>query len=203
MKTTLTLASLSLVATAVATVALVQNAEGRKETRALKASLVAVLNSPPPPVPPEPPIEVADTMTKLQRHANKLYFAGRHENWKLADFYIEEIEETAKDFSKKDVMHGQVNISGLMDALIQPEILELERAASTGNGPDFQQHYNALIKNCNACHTAVNLPWIVVQEPRTPAYDNQSYERVIAPATGTSAPAGAPSTVFVEPLKPQ
>ena len=90
MKTTLALAVLSLVATAVATVALVQIAEGRKETAALKSSLAAVLNRPPPPPPPEPPVEVADVMTKLQRHANKLYFAGKHENWKLADFYIDE-----------------------------------------------------------------------------------------------------------------
>src|SRR5260221_714044 len=37
------------------------------------------------------PTDIADYMTKLQRHANKLYFAGKLGNWPLADFYVEEI----------------------------------------------------------------------------------------------------------------
>lgn len=186
MKTTLTLSILGLPTATVLAVLLVQTAELRKETRTLKSSLAAALNRPPPPAPraprapAPPPIEVADVMTKLQRHANKLYFAGERQNWKLADFYVEEIEETAKAFSKLDVMHGQVNVSGLMGALILPEIEELERAVSEADSPAFRKHYQTLISNCNACHTAANLPFIVIQDPKTPVYDNQRYEPVTA-----------------------
>src|SRR5947208_2029132 len=98
------------------------------EARSLRASLALAKNAPPPPAvaqatakpapAPETPVEIADIMTKLQRHANKLYFAGKFENWPLADFYVEEIEETVNDVARKEIMDRQVNISGLMPALM-------------------------------------------------------------------------------------
>src|SRR5262249_43448566 len=132
---------------------LAQVAEFKKETRSLRASLAAAMNRPAPAAPapaprlrpPEEPIELADIMTKLQRHANKLYFAGKLENWKLADFYVEEIEETVKSIAKKDIMEGPINISGLMSGLILPEIEELERVASERDVPGFETHYKALV----------------------------------------------------------
>jgi len=159
-----------------------QISDCKKQTRELRTSLAALRDrpAPTPPAPVEPPIEVADVMAVLQRHANKLYFAGRFENWQLADFYVEEIEETAKAFSKKNVMHGQINISGLMGGLILPEVVELEQAVNAQDARAFRDHYHALIKNCNACHTAANLPFIVINEPRTPALDNQQFEPVAA-----------------------
>jgi hypothetical protein len=205
----LTLSLFGLVTATGLAALLVQTVELRKETRTLKASLVEILKRPPVPPPPTPPestaplIEVADVMTKLQRHANKLYFAGQHENWKLADFYVEEIEETAKAFSKMNVMHGQVNVSGLMGALILPEIEELERAVSEADGAAFHKHYQALISNCNACHTAARLPFIVVQDPKSPAYDNQRYEPLTAVAGSTAAsPAATVQVEAPQPAKP-
>ncbi len=206
MKTTLTVSILGFVTATVLTVLLTQTIALRRETRTLKASLEEILKRPvaqplpPPPEPPPPTVEVADVMNKLQRHANKLYFAGQHENWKLADFYVEEIEETAKAFSKMNVLHGQVNVSGLMGALVLPEIVELERAVSEADGPAFRKHYQALIVSCNACHTAARLPFVVVQDPKTPAYDNQRYEPLTAIAAGTAA--GAAATALVEPPQP-
>jgi hypothetical protein len=124
----------------------------------------------------EEPVEIADIMTKLQRHANKLFFAGKRENWPLADFYVEEIEETVKEVAKKNILDGPVNVSGLMPALILPEILELERAVSQKDVPAFNSHYQALTASCNACHVATRRAYLVIDSPRTPAYDNQHYE---------------------------
>ena len=191
MKTTLLFSSVGVVTAAAVTFLFTQMSALKTETRALQASLTAALNKPPPPPPPEPPVEIADIMAAFQRHANKLYFAGQSANWKLADFYIEEIEEAAKAFSKKDVMHGKINVSGLMGALILPEIEELESVVSYQDMAGFQKHYRALINNCNACHTAANLSFIVIQEPRTPIYDSQRYEPVQA-VSGTGAAPTAP-----------
>ena len=202
MKSKLFLSAFGIVATAgILTYLLVQVAGFKMETRALRASLAVAMNRPAPalpvarPRPPQEPIELADVMTKLQRHANKLYFAGTLQNWKLADFYIEEIEETVKAISKKDIMEGPINISGLMDGLILPEIEELERVVSQQDVPGFAKHYQALVDSCNACHTAANRPYLVIDQPRTPAFDNQHYEPLIpalAPVAGhgdTTTPA--------------
>ena len=181
------------VGAAVLAILLMQVAESRKETRALQASLAAALNRPPPPLPPpcEEPIELADVMTKLQRHANKLYFSGKMENWKLADFYIEEIEETVKAISKKDIMDGQINISGLMAGLILPEIEALENVVSKKDLPGFEKHYQALVTSCNACHEAAKRPYLVIELPRTPIFDNQRYAPVLPAAAPLASSAGA------------
>ncbi|HEY2952878.1 MAG TPA: hypothetical protein VGK40_09860 [Verrucomicrobiae bacterium] len=208
MKCKALISTLGIVAVAgVLTYLLVQVAGFKKETVALRASLAAAMNRPAPalpaahPRPPQEPIELADVMTKLQRHANKLYFAGKLENWKLADFYIEEIEETVKAIAKKDIMEGPINISGLMSGLILPEIEELERVASQSDVPGFEKHYKALVTACNACHVAANKPYIVIDQPRTPVFDNQHYEPLIpasAPVVGhgdakAPAPDAAPN----------
>jgi len=73
-------------------------------------------------LPPAEPIEIADIMTKLQRHMNKLYFAGENQNWDLAAFYLEEVEETVKGVANKNIMEGQVNVSGLMQGVLVPDI---------------------------------------------------------------------------------
>src|SRR4051794_40996435 len=71
------------------------------EARALQDSLaLAATNHPAPATTPggkvvrtqpQSPIDIADYMTKFQRHAIKLYFAAKLQNWPLADFYVEEI----------------------------------------------------------------------------------------------------------------
>ena len=125
------------------------------------------------------PTDIADYMTKLQRHVNKLYFAGKLENWPLADFYVEEIEETVNEIVRKELTDGPVDISGLIPALMNDEILELERAVAQKNLPEFGKHYQTLISNCNACHTATKRPYLVIDLPRTPIFDNQNYAPVV------------------------
>lgn len=194
------------VGAAVLATLLLQVAESRKETRALQASLAAALNRPPPPLPPplrEAPIELADVMTKLQRHANKLYFSGKMENWKLADFYIEEIEETVKAISKKDIMDGQINVSGLMAGLILPEIEALENVVSKKDLPGFEKHYQALVTSCNACHEAAKRPYLVIELPRTPIFDNQRYAPVLPAVAPLASSAGATPDTLATSIHPR
>lgn len=39
-------------------------------------------------------------MSSIQVHHNKLWFAGENQNWKLADFEINEIQESLDDIKK-------------------------------------------------------------------------------------------------------
>jgi hypothetical protein len=131
------------------------------------------------------PVEIGDIMTKLQRHANKLYFAGEHRNWELAAFYLEELEETVKGIANKDIMEGQVNVSGLMQGVLVPEVETLEEKLPHQNLDEFRQQYRALIKGCNSCHEATKHPYIRIIEPRTPIFDNQDYDPVTAVSPGS------------------
>jgi hypothetical protein len=129
--------------------------------------------------PAEATLELADVMGKLQLHANKLFFAGTKQNWKLAAFYVEELEETVADIKRREnVMHGQINVSGLMPALLMPEIETLERITNNKEAEEFPKSYTRLVNGCNTCHQAAQLPFIVISEPKTPALDNQRYEPI-------------------------
>jgi len=131
---------------------------------------------------------LAAVMAKLQLHANKLYFAGSRQNWALADFYVEEIEETVKDICKRqNIIIGQINISGLMPALLLPEVEKLEATVARKDPVAFRENYTALTAACNACHTAARKPFIVIEDPRTPALDNQRYEPVVSDANPRTA----------------
>ena len=144
-------------------------------------------------IPPQAaePIEIGDIMTKLQRHANKLYFAGEHRNWELAAFYLEEVEETVKGIANKEIMEGQVNISGLMQALLVPEVETLEEKLQHQNVDEFRKQYSSIIKGCNTCHELTKHRYLKIIEPRTPIFDNQVYDP-LPPETESAplAPAG-------------
>ncbi len=138
------------------------------------------------------PIEIGDIITKLQRHANKLYFAGEHRNWDLAAFYLEEVEETVKGIANKDIMEGQVNVSGLMQALLVPEVETLEEKLQHQSPEEFRKQYGSLIKGCNTCHELTKHRYIRIIEPRTPIFDNQVYDP-LPPDPQTSASANPPT----------
>ena len=108
------------------------SAEGRRGPAATAQQIVVRA--------PEP-VEIGDIMTKLQRHANKLYFAGEHRNWELAAFYLEELEETVKGIANKDIMEGQVNVSGLMQGVLVPEVETLEEKLAHQNLDEFRAQY--------------------------------------------------------------
>jgi len=128
---------------------------------------------------PQEPIEIADIMTKLQRHMNKLYFAGEHKNWDLTAFYLEELEETVKGVANKNIMEGQVNISGLMQGLLVGEIETMEEKLQDQTVESFRPQYLALVKACNLCHEATKHSYIRIIQPRTPIFDNQDYNPVV------------------------
>ncbi len=120
-------------------------------------------------------IEVAISMNHIQRHANKLYFAGQNENWPLAGFYVHEIEETMEEIADGHVEDDGINISQLMEALGIPALEGLEKSIAAKNKAEFNTAYNLLVTTCNNCHQSTNHPYIVIQNPKTPALDNQVY----------------------------
>ncbi|CAN5217886.1 hypothetical protein BH09BAC1_BH09BAC1_12030 [soil metagenome] len=123
----------------------------------------------------EADVEVAVTMGHIQRHANKLFFAGQNANWPLAGFYVHEIEESMEEVADGHVVDDGVNISQLMESLGIPALEGLEKSIEAKNKTEFNTAYTHLVNTCNTCHQSANHPYIVIQNPKTPALDNQVY----------------------------
>ena len=172
----------SVAALAVSALLYAQLREARHETAALQLQLQKQLAAPPV----TERVELADIMEKLQRHSTKLYFAGKEENWPLAAFYVEELEEVVESIAHQQVFEGQINISGLMPGLLVPEIEKIEASLESRQAGDFVAHYRSLTAACNACHVATQHPFIVIQEPRAPALGNQRYDA--QPAVAVHSP---------------
>jgi cytochrome c553 len=114
-------------------------------------------------------------MNHIQRHANKLYFAGQNENWPLAGFYVHELEEAMEEIAEGHIVDEGINISQLMKALGLPGLEGLEKSIEAKSKTEFNTAYNLLVTNCNTCHQSTQHPYIVIINPTTPALDNQKY----------------------------
>jgi len=123
----------------------------------------------------ESDIEVADVMTKLQRHANKLWFSGVNDNWELANFYITELDEAMHEISEGNVMEGDVNISTFMNKFGLNPLEELKSSLASEEVKDFENKYAELITNCNNCHVLSGHKFVVIKTPVEPVFDNQEY----------------------------
>lgn len=124
----------------------------------------------------EEEIEVADIMTKFQRHSNKLWFAGQAENWELAEFYVHELEEAMEIIEQNRIMDDGVNLSTLIGMMGLEPLKQVDAAIDNKNKEDFSAKYQFLVTNCNNCHASSKHAYINIKAPETPVFDNQVYE---------------------------
>jgi hypothetical protein len=119
--------------------------------------------------------EIAVYMNSLQRHSNKLWFAGDAGNWELAKFYVHELEESMEKIEHANVYEDGIAISPLIRNFGLKSVEEIETAIQKKDVKLFETSYDLLVANCNNCHNTVNHSFIKIQRPKTPALDNQIY----------------------------
>jgi hypothetical protein len=119
--------------------------------------------------------ELANYMTNLQRHANKLWFSGTAQNWELAQFYVHELEESMEKIEQANVYEDGIALSPLVRNLGIKQLENLETAIKNKESKAFDEAYDLLVSNCNNCHNAAKHPFIVIQKPKTPVFDSQIY----------------------------
>lgn len=125
----------------------------------------------------EEEVEVALYMTHIQRHMDKLYFAGKNEHWELAAFYTHEVEEMMEELEKHNVVEDDgIKISPLLKAMGLTPLEYLEESIEKKDKKEFLNLYTNQVQQCNACHTAAGYSFIKIKEPDNPAFTNQIYK---------------------------
>ncbi len=108
----------------------------------------------------EHPVELATFMASYERFAHKLYLAGKAQNWELAGFYYEELEETAEYLHRLNLSDDGIPVS----AMIRPNLLEplktVEKAIHARQSEAFETSMQSLIQHCNSCHQAAGKPYL-------------------------------------------
>lgn len=125
-------------------------------------------------------IGLGEIMGAVQIRHGKLWFAGDKQNWELAAYEMDELQEGFDDAMKYHPNHHSVPrplTEMLPEYMIQP-VADLRAAIAAKDHSKFVEAFDYATASCNPCHTEANFGFNVVVTPATPPYDNQSFDPV-------------------------
>ncbi len=111
-------------------------------------------------------------MSSVQVHHAKLWFAGKEQNWELADFEMHEIAEAIDAIKEYQTEREE---SKKVD-MLKPALDAVNDAIQKKEPSLFASSYLLLTNTCNNCHKAVNFSFNIVKVPETPPYSNQAFK---------------------------
>ena len=120
--------------------------------------------------------ELAIVMARMQTYMQKLHFAGQNQNWKLAQFYTHELEETMEDIIDHKVTDDGKDISNLVKTMAFPNIEKLEKTIESQDKTSFVEGYQLLLRSCNNCHVSSNHKFIKITTPKNEDFINQDFK---------------------------
>lgn len=113
---------------------------------------------------------LADIMSAAQWRHIKLWFAGKHRNWELARYELQQIRASLEQAAT--LYHGiPVDYVGATVAPIQAMDAAIEAKDSAG----FVKGFNGLTGVCNACHAGIGRGFVVIQVPAVSPFSDQSF----------------------------
>ena len=118
---------------------------------------------------------MGELMASTQMRHAKLFFAGQAQNWQLADYEMDELQEGFDDSVRLHPLHKGANVAELLPSLTAPAMTSLHAAIEQRDPAAFSQAFDALTHACNNCHEAANFGFNVVQRPQTNPYTNQRF----------------------------
>jgi hypothetical protein len=128
------------------------------------------------PAPAAYAMTMGDMMNTLvqPRHA-KLGLAGHAENWPLAAYALVEIRQVFAGIAKAQPRFRGLPVGELVDAALSQPIGALDAAIKQQDQQKFAAAYDQLTQGCNACHAAVDHPFVVIKTPDASAFANQDF----------------------------
>jgi hypothetical protein len=123
---------------------------------------------------------LGEFMTTIQLHMGKLWFAAKAKNWQLAEYELDELKETMEGAESLHAVKNGVNVSSVLDSVVQTQIAELAESIKRQNQADFQKAYDETRSACNGCHESAGYGFIQIVRPNAPPVTNQRWN---SPAT--------------------
>jgi hypothetical protein len=110
-------------------------------------------------------------MGNIQTHHAKLWFAGQHENWKLADFELQEMLENIENIRH----YQQARKETIMLTIIDKPLKDINIAITSHNKQDFNTCYTTLTQTCNNCHESTGFAFNKIIIPKEQYFSNQDF----------------------------
>jgi len=105
-------------------------------------------------------------------HHEKLWFAGINQNWKLADFEINEIKESLEDIQTYCTDRPERKSLTMIDRPLD----SISYAIQQKDEALFKKSFITLTNTCNNCHRTTEHEFNVIKIPDTPPFSNQEFK---------------------------
>ena len=109
-------------------------------------------------------------MADVGDHFANLWFAGRAENWPLAEFYLSETRShlrwaVRRIPVRKDGQGREIKLENILQAFENSQLTGLKGTIDGKDRAAFEELYKESLTLCYSCHKAVDKPYI---RPRVP-----------------------------------
>jgi len=116
----------------------------------------------------------AHAMMDVDYHFTNLWFAGKAQNWPLAEFYWSETRSHLRWAVRiipirKDKAGKEINLKKILEATENSPLKQLKEAIDAKDAAKFEAAYRFTVETCYACHKTVEKPYLRTQIPERPA----------------------------------
>lgn len=120
---------------------------------------------------------LGEIMSLQQMRHQKLWFAGQADNWELADYETDELEEGFADAMHYHPTHksSPEPLTRAIPTYVDAPVQELRAAIGKRDRAQFETAFDALTAGCNGCHRATRFGFNVVVRPRANSFANQDF----------------------------
>lgn len=116
----------------------------------------------------------AHAMHDVSYHFTNLWFAGKQENWPLAQFYFGETKSHLQwavrlKPKRKDSQDREIDLIAILQAVETRPLKRLGEAPAAQDRGQFEKAYRATLEEgCYICHKAADKPYLRPQVPTLP-----------------------------------
>ena len=118
---------------------------------------------------------LGDYMTTIQLHAAKLWYAFMGANWELAEYEVNELNETIDAAKSLHAMKNNVNTASVLQSVQETQILTMRNAITSKDHQLFSAAYHQTLDACNGCHKSAGYGFISIVLPSAPPVSNQEW----------------------------
>ena len=112
----------------------------------------------------------------IQPRHLKLGLAARAGNWALADYEVKLLRQSFANIAKTYPMFRGQPISVTVDAILDDPLKSASAAIDKKDSKAFDEAYERITAGCNACHSALDHPFVVIKVPTEAAFPNQEFK---------------------------
>lgn len=124
-----------------------------------------------------------DLMTMLvQPRHTKLFYAGKEKNWELAAAEARDLRQSFGRIVATIPNYQGSNVDEATGGFLVPGLDAVDAAVAAADPVAFAAAYKKLTDGCNACHTYMEHPFVVIKVPAAPqdtSHPDQEYKPVV------------------------